>query len=136
MDPSKIIHQPYDLSITLGELWSWTTHQPIGPRMEMILQFIEPKIVRGSYLPCWRWGGKHQYFNKNKANEYSYPVIGIPIDPIRPKNGRKVEYVHRYMAATFFHMKPKEIVFRTCFHSDCVNPQHFAISYRNDPDFM
>lgn len=124
------IHQYYDLSWSLSELWDFNVH----PYMEGIVKYIEPKLVRGTFLPCWMWTGRLQYFNRGMINEYSYPTVYMPINLARPDHGRKLKYVHRYMAEQFWDFPTNWIVYRTCGHQDCVNPQHFAISYRNDPD--
>lgn len=129
-----IKHQPYDMTWTLAEMWDFEAH----PYMERIVRFIEPKITRGIFLPCWLWSGRHQYFNRGSAhNEYMYPTVNMPIDINNPDLGRKVVYVHRFMAETFFHVEPGEIVYHVpeCQYKNCVNPAHLVVSHRNDPEF-
>ncbi len=125
------IHPYYDLSWSLSELWDFRTN----PHMEGIMQYVEPKLVRGINLPCWMWGGRIQWFNFGHHNQYGYPTANIPTDLNNPKKTRKVTYVHRYVAEQFWDFPKGYIVYRTCYKQNCVNPQHFAISYRNDPQF-
>ena len=127
---TNIINQPYDIDWTLAEC----TDYRVRPHMEIIMRYIEPRIVRGTYLPCWIWNGRFQYYNRGKENEYAYPSVSIPVNADHSK-GLAAVAVHRYMAQTFFGVKPDEIVYRTCKKFNCVSPHHIAVSYRNDPQF-
>ena len=118
----------YTTDWSLDKMWDFATH----PYMENIVRYIEPRLLRGMYLPCWLWTGRSQYFNRGKVNEYSYPTIYMPIQTLNPKAGRKLTYVHRYMAETFWDFPKEYVVKRDCRYSNCVNPQHFIIARRNN----
>lgn len=124
-----LIRPYYTLDWTLSQMWDFRSH----PHMEPIVRYIEPKIVRGINLPCWLWIGRLQYFNRGMDNEYAYPTVNLPLSLTRKSRRDKPTYVHRFMASCFWEYPSNFIVFRTCRQQGCVNPQHFAISYRNDP---
>lgn len=115
----------------LKDLWDFGAY----PHMEDIMKFIEPKMVRGIFLPCWIWGGTYHKYQKDHYGEIAYPQVRLPIHPGRPDLGMKPQYVHRYLARVFWDFPQNFVVYRTCGRTDCVNINHFVISHRNDTEF-
>lgn len=128
---ATIKHQYYDENWSLYDLTNYGTR----PYMEPIMRIIEPKIVRGAFLPCWKWLGSFQRYNKTTIRQTIYPIVSMPINIHNPKGPKRMVYVHRFLAQTFWEMGPQEIVYRKCESADCVNPAHFVISHRNDTEF-
>jgi len=102
--------------------------------MEKIMRYIEPKIIREGFLPCWMWGGSYKVVKPNTPYERAYPIVRINKIPLDHKSELEEFYVHRFMAETFFDIEPGQVVIRLCGKTDCVNPNHLQVTYRNDPN--
>lgn len=81
------------------------------------LQSIEPKIIRGSFMPCWIWSGSIQ----------SQTGLGLIYSPV---NGKQM-IVTRFVAEVFWEF-PKErgktFVYHSCHRPNCVNPNHLIVT--------
>lgn len=95
---------------------------------------IEPRIVRGPFLPCWIWTGRMQIFHKDTAYERRYPTVHVTLD-YGHKIERKQVYVHRFVAQLFWKYPERLAVFRTCREEACVNPNHFVITHKNNIEY-
>lgn len=115
---------------SLGDLTDYDAH----PWMEPIMRYIEPKIIRGTFLPCWEWGGRYQVTKAGTPYERHYPTVNINAVPLDHSSELITHYVHRFMAETFWEIPPGHVVYRLCENERCVNPNHMSVSYRNDPD--
>ena len=75
------------------------------------LQYIEPKVMRGGFLPCWVWTGKvHVHTGRGLFNY----------------RGKQVQ-AHRFVAQIFWDFPPEYWVKLTCTTLNCVNPAHLVI---------
>lgn len=74
------------------------------------LNHIEPKIVRGPFLPCWVWTGA--------LDRNGYPVMNV--------DGAMV-MVHRFVAKIFYIFPEEWFVTRSCNVQNCLNPNHIVI---------
>lgn len=74
------------------------------------LKFVEPKIIRGSFLPCWVWTGR--------LDRNGYPVLRHPL------YGHLM--AHRFVAGMFWQYPENWFVTRTCHRINCLNPGHLV----------
>jgi len=75
------------------------------------LRFIEPKLIRGSFLPCWIWTGA--------MDRNGYPVMK------HPETGRFVS-AQRYAARLFWEFPEEYYVATICQHRQCLCPRHIV----------
>ena len=108
------------------------------PDFRWFFKYIEPKIVRGSFLPCWMWNGRMQVFNPDQICRREYPTVMLPpIEQGWDESGpKKMYYVHRYIASLFWQFPDTYTVYRTCREAGCVNPNHFHIAPKHHPDYQ
>jgi hypothetical protein len=78
------------------------------------LTYIEPKILRGPYLPCWIWTAK--------TDKNGYPLIKNPYD------SEKYLMAHRVVAKMFWDFPDSFYVTRTCPRNNCLNPGHLLVT--------
>lgn len=112
-----------------------TLQTPLGQIPRWWLRFIEPKIIRGSYLPCWIWKGSMQVFDHGTS---AYPKMMIPVNLVDERGPKKQVYVHRFIAQQLWTFPEEYVVYRNCPNgpiANCVNPAHFVISHRHDVEF-
>jgi hypothetical protein len=76
------------------------------------LRYVEPKIMRGPYLPCWIWTGS--------VDKNGYPFIRDP-------HLKKIVMCHIWVARMFYDFEG-EYVTRTCSRRNCVNPNHLLVT--------
>ncbi len=74
---------------------------------EAWLKIIEPKIMRGPYLPCWVWTGA--------MNDDGDALILIP--------GKQIKG-HRFVAMMFWELPQTFYVGHTCMRPNCLYPGH------------
>jgi len=74
------------------------------------LNVIEPKVMRGAFLPCWIWTGA---LDKN-----GYPIIYL--------DRGKTIMAHRFVAKLFWRFPEDWYVSRSCGTQNCVNPNHLT----------
>jgi hypothetical protein len=82
------------------------------------LRLVEPKLVRGPYLPCWIWVGL--------LDQKGHPLIRNPAS-------NKVEQGHRFVASLFWDFPPHFYVKFSCQHTNCLNPKHLIPTERAAP---
>jgi hypothetical protein len=80
------------------------------------LRFVEPKIMRGSFLPCWIWTGA--------LDMSGYPVMRIPGET-------QNAMLHHFVAGMYWDYPPKYFVGRTCQNINCLNPSHLVPQAKN-----
>lgn len=78
------------------------------------LRYVEPKIMRGPYLPCWIWTAT--------LDSKGYPMM---LDPYI--KGKQV-MVRRWVAGLFYDFDRSLYVPLRCTRRNCVNPNHMYIS--------
>ena len=76
------------------------------------LRYVEPKIMRGPYLPCWIWSGQ--------LDRNGYPLMKDP-------HLGKMVMGHIWIARLFWQFDD-EYVTRTCPRRNCVNPGHLLVT--------
>lgn len=74
------------------------------------LNHIEPKIVRGPFLPCWVWSGA--------LDRNGYPTFYVEGDMVM---------AHRYVAKLFYIFPDEWYVTQSCNVRNCLNPTHIVI---------
>lgn len=74
------------------------------------LNHIEPKIVRGPFLPCWVWSGA--------LDRNGYPVMYV--------EGTQ-HMAHRFVAKLFYDFPDIWYVTQSCNVRNCLNPGHLVI---------
>ncbi len=77
------------------------------------LRYIEPRIIRGSFLPCWIWGGS--------TDRNGYPLMTCPYN-------HKTVMAKRWVARLFWDYPESAFVSDTCGHRNCLNPYHILVS--------
>ena len=81
------------------------------------LRHVEPKVMRGAWLPCWVWQGG--------TDRNGYPQMQVK----NIETGkRETVMVHRFVAALFYDFDPCLTVRRTCGTINCVNPNHVEVT--------
>lgn len=75
------------------------------------LNHVEPRVVRGSFLPCWVWCGA--------VDQNGYPIMRV---------AGKIVMVHRFVAKIFWDFPNDYYVRRKCSVNNCVNPNHLHIT--------
>jgi len=75
------------------------------------LNHVEPKVVRGAFLPCWIWAGA--------VDKNGYPIM---------RDGNTIIMMHRYVAKLFYKVGKTDYVKRSCGINNCVNPNHVYVS--------
>jgi hypothetical protein len=87
-------------------------HTRLSEIPEDWLKYIEPKIMRGSFLPCWVWTGG--------MDKYGYPMVRHPML-------RASVMAHRYVASMFWEFPDHYFVTRTCHRINCLCPGHLVV---------
>jgi hypothetical protein len=77
------------------------------------LRYVEPKIMRGPYLPCWIWAAQ--------LDPNGYPLLRDP-------HLKKVVMGHRWVARLFWSYPNEMYVTQTCPRRNCVNPGHLLVT--------
>ncbi len=78
---------------------------------ELWLKIIEPKIMRGPYLPCWVWTGA--------MDDDGFSIINAP--------GLRKNYKgHRFVAELFWEFPQTFYVAHTCQRPNCLYPAHLV----------
>lgn len=75
------------------------------------IKWIEPKIVRGSFLPCWIWSGA--------LDRNGYPLLRHP--------ARGQISARRFVAEMFWDFPDIWFVTCNCHHMNCLNPSHIIV---------
>jgi hypothetical protein len=85
---------------------------------ELWLRYIEPRVFRGGFLPCWVWTGS--------IDQNGLALMRLPGHPQAEK--RSVA-VRRYVANIFWELPTRYYVSHneSCLHTHCVNPAHLVI---------
>jgi len=101
------------------------TQTPLGDVPSLWRRFIEAKVYRSEYMSCWTWIGR--------TSQDGYGSLYIPVDltDARPGKKRKLVAAHRFAAQIFWEFDEGDVVYRTCNVVNCVNPNHFVVTYRN-----
>lgn len=74
------------------------------------LNHVEPKIMRGPFLPCWVWTGA--------LDRNGYPVMQFEGQTIM---------MHRFVAKIFYNFPDSWYVTRSCNVQNCLNPAHIVV---------
>ena len=121
----------------LREMWDFATF----PEREIMMRWIEPRLVRGIHLPCWIWTGRFQGSKKmqhpfDTVRIMQYPVMNVPRDLADHSKGTKEVHVRPYLSHLFWEYEERDdSVYMQCGNQACVSPHHYMITYRNDPTF-
>jgi hypothetical protein len=78
---------------------------------EDFLKYVEPKLMRGSFLPCWVWTGT--------MDRNGYPMVRHPVGGLI--------MAHRFVASLYWEFPEAYFVTRTCHRINCVNPSHLVV---------
>jgi hypothetical protein len=89
------------------------------------LTVVEPRVVRGSFLPCWIWTGR--------LNTYGYPILNYVDAHTRKKTQMTVR---RYVARIFWDLPEDWYVLMNCQGVNCVNPHHMYPSRFHPNHYM
>lgn len=131
-------HKHQDGVIRKANVPMITLKTPLGQVPRWWLRYIEPKVIRGSFAPCWVWKGKMATFNKGTTKETAYPVMVVPVNLFDERGAKKQVYVHRWIAQMLWEFPEDYVVYRNCPNGviqNCVNPSHFVISHRSDREY-
>jgi hypothetical protein len=79
------------------------------------LKYIEPKVVRGSFLPCWIWTG---VIDRNGYPFFRHPAHG--------QIG-----VRGFITRMFWEYPDNYFVTNICHRINCVNPTHLVVQEKH-----
>lgn len=86
------------------------------PREWML--YVEPKILRAGYLPCWQWVGDFS------QEGYPQAYTGARRQP----GDIKKTLMRRLVASMFWEFGRYQYVVSTCGNRACLNPEHLVVT--------
>jgi len=82
------------------------------------LKYVEPKVLRGAFRPCWIWTG-------------AVDVAGYPRRYVRrPDASTEARNLRREIVSLFWKLPDSYTVSAACHVATCVNPSHLIVKER------